>query len=310
MTGDVIIRRSLARVAEGSDTAAIRVHAKSIQDTGIEWLAEVNHVIAVNKLSAAPVTAISGARSAMIVALKGNDDALKVEKMNALVDLANQHYPRLISEQRELYSDMQVELKPVADKIGISPGLDEKVVESAYNKIRLTNLKEADHDFITAVTEFEAWLKTQEQWNYTFIAWRDDFLGDRATAEEVDAEKTTPGIVTLGQLRQVAPVGTTGGQRYTPEKRFGDTHSWHVSISFEMFGKLEAKPSKRKIRITSFHASFERRTNGVKAYYWWRKTGEGAFVYNERQGQGHLEGMSDLARPAVTAAAEALGCTA
>jgi hypothetical protein len=218
-----------------------------------------------------------------------------------------------LSTLRDSTSDTSDALTAHFKEAGMTVGKDEQMLEEASRKLRQVVFKSDPLDFVVALHEFNQWLKPQEyKWYY------DEFVegNKKAIAEDKseDTDKAKPGIVTLAELRKVAPMGTTGGQRYTPDRTHG-AYRYHVSISFKVIdtkANLKLSPMKKKVEITNFHVSFEPAA-GAKVYYWWRPQGaKGNYVFNNVAGAvgSATLAMRTAADTAVTNAAAGVNCVA
>lgn len=311
-----MVRRKLTEVADNDDVVVVKEHLNVMMDTGRSFFDETRLIFRLNELLPTPDAHLKATCGTFARASKGSDATALHDAINALAVEANGKYDGLmtsLSTLRDATSDTSDALTSHFKEAGMTVGKDEQMLETASVKLRQAVFKTDPLAFVIALYEFREWLKPQEyKWYY------DEFESSnkKAIAEDksVDTDKPTPGIVTLAELRKVAPMGTTGGQRYTPDRTHG-AYRYHVSISFKIIdtkANLKLSPTKKKVEISNFHVSFEPAAGG-KVFYWWRQQGKkGNYVFNNVAGDtaSGTVGMQTAADTAVTNAAAGVNCTA
>ena len=312
-----VVRRKLTEMAVSDDIAVVKEHVKSTMDTGRTYFEEAKFIYLLNELVATPDTGLRAKCSDFVKANKGSDPAALSAAINALATEANAKYDSLmtaLSTLRDDTSDTSDALRSHFSGSVIKVGKDEQMLDQCNLQLRQAVFKEDPFDFVVALATFRDWLKKQDyKWYFDEFAEgnRKAIAEDSGPAED----EGSPGIVTLAELRKVAPAGTTGGQRYTPDRSLG-AWRYHVSISFKVIdtkANLKLAPTKKKVEISQFHVSFEPSGGGAKVFYWWRQQGKkGNYVFNNVAGASASAtvAMRNAADSAVANAAPEVRCTA
>jgi hypothetical protein len=320
---EAVVQRVLAAPAGATDNmAAIATHRNSIQDSGRTFHSEAEFLGLTAAVIEPKDDAFLTVYGAYVKATKGTDPVAARAAIDALVLAGNAKYAVFVAHVAALrakYEDISDQLQEYVKGIPVSPGLDDKLMEETARKIRQMAFRADDAAFVRHLYDFQKWIEkeTKEGYGYAYNDWLAAKAGEPEPLEAA-APAAQPGVMTVSQLRAVAPIGTTAGQRYTPNVAWHGTHTYHVSVSFSLDvskANRKLKPPQRKLQITNFHVTYTNNANpdapdAQKPRYWWRRTGAGTFVYDNASGPGHLAGMLPTAQAAVTATAAAIGCTA
>ena len=308
-----VVQRFLAVPAKPTSLGDLKVAMSTVGESGNTLATDIEILQYLNRMSPSPDRTYGTAITTFKSAFSGGDVDAAYIALEALIDRANANFGRLhdaLDAARERYPKIHELLQKELAKPGLytPPGL-----QKASTLVKAIRFATADEQFVKALWQLREWLKDENglpQYDYTsWLAGVESGLVSTKTEEET--ETVPPGHTTLGAVVSVAPKGTTGGQRYTPDRTWG-SHSYHVSVSFKNDGTRRAKsakPNHTPLVIESMHVTFRREGSTTEPRFWWKPSKPGELRFTETSGDsGIRDGMEAVATKAVEGVVGAVNC--